>query len=146
MARNSRKNRSLSHIGASWRAILIGAILAPVNVYWIMIMNSADQSYPTTVSLYFNVIFSIFILALLNSLINRLSPEDALKQGELLTVYTMLAIASSISGCDFSIVLISIIPHAFWFATPENEWAELFHQHVPDWIVVRDHQVLIPFP
>ena len=139
MKGNSRKNQSLSHTGASWRAILIGATLVPVNVHWIMVMNAADQSYPTTVSLYFNVVFCIFILTLLNFLINRLSPDLTLKQGELLTVYTMLAIASSISGCDFSIVLISIIPHAFWYATPENEWAELFHQYTPDWIVVKDH-------
>ncbi|MFC1717320.1 DUF6785 family protein [Candidatus Poribacteria bacterium] len=145
MKKNSERKQSLLHIGASWRAILIGAILVPVNVYWIMVMNAADQSYPTTVSLYFNVVFCIFVLTLLNFLINRINPILALKQGELLTIYIMLAIASSISGCDFSIVLISIIPHAFWYATPENEWAELFHQYVPDWVVVKDHQVLTDY-
>ena len=145
MKEDSRKNQILPHIGASWRAILIGAVLVPVNVHWIMAMNAADQSYPTTVSLYFNVIFCIFVLVLLNFLVSRLNPGFALKQGELLTIYVMLAIASSISGCDFVIVLISIIPHAFWYATPENEWGELFHKHIPDWVAVKDHQALADY-
>lgn len=137
------KEQSLSHIGASWRAILIGLILIPFNAYWIM--DSAGQGYPTTVSLYFNVIFCIFILAVFNFLINRLSPKFALKQGELLTVYIMLAISSSLAGHDVLRVLIPIIPHAFWFATPENEWAELFHRYIPDWIAVKDEQVLTDY-
>ncbi|SVC71342.1 uncharacterized protein METZ01_LOCUS324196, partial [marine metagenome] len=37
------------HVGASWRAILVGLLLIPPNTYWIM--DSAGQGYPTTVSL-----------------------------------------------------------------------------------------------
>lgn len=137
------KKKDLSHIGASWRAILIGVILIPFNAYWIL--DSAGQGYPTTVSLYFNVIFCIFILAGLNFLINRLSQRFALKQGELLTIYIMLAISSSLAGHDVLRVLIPMIPHAFWFATPENEWAELFHRFIPDWLAVKEPQVLTDY-
>ena len=48
------------HIGATWRAILIGTALTIPNVYWIL--DSAGQGYPTTISLYYNVIFCIFII------------------------------------------------------------------------------------
>ena len=32
------------------------------------------------------------------------------------------------------------MPH--WFATPENDWANLFHLHVPQWLAVSDKRVL----
>lgn len=143
MSTAKQRKSDLSHIGASWRAILVGLILIPFNAYWIM--DSAGQGYPTTVSLYFNVIFCIFFLAAFNFLINRLNPKFSLKQGELLTVYVMLAISSSLAGHDVMRVLIPIIPHAFWYATPENEWAELFHRYIPDWIAVKNEQVLTDY-
>jgi len=140
MEKDTKKGQDIQHIGASWRAILIGLILIPFNAYWIL--DSAGQGYPTTVSLYFNVIFCIFLLVLFNFLVCRINPRFVLKQGELLTVYVMLAIASSLAGHDVLRVLIPMIPHAFWFATPENEWAELFHRYIPDWIAVKDLSIL----
>jgi len=111
---------------------LIGFLLIIPNTYWIQ--DSAGQGYPTTVSLYFNVIFCVFIIAVLNCLLARISPKFAVKQGELLTIYVMLAIASSLAGHDVLRVLIPMIPHAFWHASPENDWAELFHRYIPDWM------------
>ena len=129
--------------GATFRAILIGLLLIPFNTYWIT--DSVGQGYPTTVSLYFNVIFCIFWLTLFNLLLLRLTPKHALSQGEILTVYVMLSLASSLAGHDMLRVLIPMIPHAFWYATPENEWAELFHRYVPDWFAVKDKEFLADF-
>ncbi|MBM3215597.1 hypothetical protein FJZ36_11860 [Candidatus Poribacteria bacterium] len=126
--------------GVTWRAVLIAAALIPLNAYWIM--DSAGQSYPTTVSLFFNVIFCITLLILVNLGVAHLYPRGALTQGELLTIYAMLSLASGIAGHDFLRVLIPMIPHAFQFATPENEWADLFHGLVPDAIALKNRDVL----
>ncbi|MBI1930083.1 hypothetical protein HYR99_38270, partial [Candidatus Poribacteria bacterium] len=122
---------------------MIGFLLIIPNTYWIQ--DSAGQGYPTTVSLYFNVIFCVFIIAVLNCFLARISPRFAVKQGELLTVYVMLAIASSLAGHDVLRVLIPMIPHAFWHASPENDWAELFHRYIPDWIAVKDKKFLTDY-
>ena len=37
---------------------------------------------------------------------------------------------------------IPITGHAFWFATPVNEWKQLIWQHLPNWLTIWDHQVL----
>lgn len=130
-------------LGATWRAILIGTILTIPNVYWIL--DSAGQGYPTTISLYFNVIFCIFILTGGNLAIRRITPSIAFSQGELLTIYVMLAIASSLAGHDVLRVLIPMIPYAFWHATPENDWTHLFHRYIPDWIAVKDKRFLTEY-
>ena len=108
-------------------------------------MDSAGQGYPTTVSLYFNVIFCVFVVASSNYLLTQISAKFAVKQGELLTIYIMLAIASSIAGHDMLRVLIPMIPHAFWYASPENDWANLFHRFIPSWIAVSDQKFLADY-
>ena len=105
-------------------------------MYWIL--DSAGQGYPTTISLYFNVIFCIFAILGVNLILVRIAPRVAMQQGELLTIYVMLAIASSLAGHDVLRVLIPMIPYAFWYATPENDWADLFHRYIPDWMAVKE--------
>ncbi|MDA1192594.1 MAG: hypothetical protein O3A46_13045, partial [Candidatus Poribacteria bacterium] len=38
--------------------------------------------------------------------------------------------------------LVGILVHPFWRATIENDYASLFHHHIPDWFTVRDTSVL----
>ena len=146
-SRNVRQNQASrfnsARLGTSWRAILLGTVLIIPNMYWIV--DSAGQGYPTTISLYFNVIFCIFAITGVNLFFTRTAPKIALQQGELLTVYVMLAIASSLAGHDILRVLIPMIPYAFWYATPENDWAHLFHQYIPDWIAVKDRGFLTDY-
>ena len=55
----------------------------------------------------------------------------ALTQGELLTFYAMLSVATAIAGADFFAVIITHIAVGGWMATEENEWATLFHVTSP---------------
>ena len=130
-------------VGGTWRALLIGTLLIPPNAYWVMAL--VDQGYPTTVSLFFNVIFWLFALTSLNVGIAKLTPYRGLAQGELLTVYVMLSVASAIAGHDMLRVLIPSLPFSFWHANPDNEWADLFHRYIPDWLAVRDTNVVVDY-
>lgn len=125
-----------------WRAIWISLILIPFNSYWISMAVVWSQVAPTKVSLFVNVVFILFVLAPLNLLLRKLSPKLALSQGELLIIYMMLCLASAISGGDLLRLLVPILGYAFWFATPENEWADLFHRYIPDWMAIKDKQSL----
>ena len=39
-------------------------------------------------------------------------------------------------------ILVSTLGHAFWFATPENDWKDLFWRYIPRWLAVADKDVL----
>ena len=123
-------------------ALIIGIVLIVANCYWIAMGRATDQSYTTNISLYFNVIFSVFLLTLLNLPLKRFLPTFALSQGELLVVYVMLSIASSLAGLDIIQSLVGIISTPFRFATPENEWANLFWRFIPRWLSVEESGVL----
>ena len=129
--------------GIRWRAVIIGFLLIPVNCYWIVQKQTwACLGPPDTLSLFYNVIFILLLLILFNLLFLKFLPSFALTQGELLVVYTMLSIATAIGGIDLMQLLPPIMGHAFWFATPENEWKELFWQYIPRWLTVSDKSVL----
>jgi hypothetical protein len=129
--------------GVTLRAVGIGLILIPINCYWIIYTEMVWWAqFPTTMSLFFNVIFNLAVIIPISLLLRRLSPRLCLSQNELLVIYVMLCMASAVASHDNFQVLIPMIGHPFWFDTPENEWAELFWEHVPEWLSIRDEGIL----
>ena len=126
-----------------WRSIAIGMILIPLNCYWITYIELVQYSaQPTIVSLIFTVVFNILVLMGFNRVFKRFLPRLALSQGELLIIYVMLSVASATAGHSMMEILVSTLGHAFWFATPENDWKDLFWRYIPSWLAVSDKGVL----
>ena len=132
------------------RAVLIALILTVPNAYWLMINwgpggYNTGQSFPTVVSLYFNVIFILLLLIGWNFLARLLAPQGLLRDGELMVIYLLLAVASSLAGHDMLQIFWPLMTQSIWYATPENEWVKLFHHHIPDWLTIKDRDALAPF-
>jgi len=140
------KNYQTPNVGVTFRAIILGLLLIPVNSYFIMANHLKYWStLPTTISLIYNVIITLMVLIPVNFLIKRFLPRFALKQGEFLTIYVMLSISSAIAGHDMMQTVVPTIPDGFWFATPENEWKELFWRYLPPWLTTNNPSSLKDF-
>lgn len=125
------------NVGVTFRAVILGLLLIPINTYFIMANHLLFWStLPTTLSLIYNVIITLTILIIINFLIQRFFPNFALKQGELLVVYIILSLSSAISGHDMMQTLVPTIPYGFQYATPENEWEQLFWKYLPRWLTL----------
>ena len=143
--RTDRQNHRRLY-GVTFRSVLIGIILIPPNTYFIMANHLRFWStLPTTMSLIYNVVITLTLLTGLNLLLRTLLPRYALRQGELLTIYVILSLSSAIAGHDMMQTVVPVIPNAFWFATPENEWQQLFWRHLPSWMTLNDLSVLQDF-
>jgi len=127
------------------RAIILGVIFIPLTCYWSIQRGLIWGGPPTTLSLIYTTVCALFVLTILNVFVIKIFSRWALNQGELLTVYIMLCLASVIGGFDILQVLMPVIGHVFWFATPENEWRQLFWPHLPEWLVVSDRTALQGF-
>ena len=134
------------HPGVTVRAIILGLLLIPVNTYFIMANHLKFWStLPTTMSLIYNVIITLMVLIPFNLLLNRFLPRFALRQGELLTVFVMLSLSSAIAGHDMMQTVIPTISDGYWFATPENEWKQLFWRYLPPWLTSNNEASLQAF-
>ena len=67
--------RRLLMVGDPARALLVGAVLIPLNVLWIHQLEIVWYSAcPTTISLYFNVVFTVLLLMCGNVVLRRFRP------------------------------------------------------------------------
>lgn len=123
--------------GVSLRAILLGVVLIPLNTLWVQSMELIWESgQPTMLSLFFNAVFTLLVLALLNLALRRWLPRWALESGELVVVYIMVSLASAIGGHDCLQVLALMLPSCAYFATPENRWEDLFSEQLSSPLLV----------
>jgi hypothetical protein len=128
------------------RAVLLALLLIPLNALWVVKMEVTRYAgHPTTISLFFNVVFLLAALLLANAAVRRLAPRAALAPGEMLTVYVMLALSSAVAGHDMIEVLTPILAHAAYFARPGNEWESKILPHLPPWLSVSDPRALEEF-
>ncbi|HGJ63925.1 TPA: hypothetical protein ENS27_00885, partial [bacterium] len=135
-----------SNDGVTLRAILIGFVMIPVNVYLVVQWESVwGAQYPTTMAIFFNAVFCLMFAVIANFAIKKIIKRHALNQRELLTIYIILIMSITVSGHDFSQSLFCTLGTSKWFATPENEWQSLFWRYVPSWLSVNDDKVLRGF-
>ena len=128
------------------RAVLIGVLLIIANSYWIAYVEMIwHTAHLTTVSLSVNVMFAVLMITWLNIIVRQVSPKAALNQQDLLVIYAMLAVGSCFSGHDAMPRLMGLMPYAFRFATPENDWAALLFHHLPDWLIISDPKTVTRF-
>ena len=134
---------NLPNRSVRYRAFVVSIILIPINIYWNVQMELVRYSgLPTTISLFFNVIFNLLVLSLANIGIKRLFRKTLFKSGELSIIYVMLSIASGIGGHSMMQILPPMLGHPFWFATEENDWKNLFWRYLPEWLTVNDKRAL----
>ena len=128
--------------GLTARVLLLVLLIAPVNCYLLIQMELVRYTFPTWVVPLSNVIFVLAALLIVNRLIHLAAPSLAFQTHELLLLYVTLSFATTLAGCDVLQAVLSVLGHAFWFATEENEWKTLFWSHIPDWLTVDDKKAL----
>lgn len=82
-------------------------------------------------------IYTLIILAL-NSALKKARPGSELAPAELITIWVMLSVGSGIPYSGLMRYFPPLLVCPIYYATPENEWAEIFHRNLPDWLVIKD--------
>ena len=132
--------------GLTWRALLLALVLVPLNVAWVTVVEVRWYTLDgCELPLFVTPIFILFALVVLNLALGKLRKSWMLTRGELLATYVLVVISCTIAGHDWWENFFGSVSHQFWFATPENRWAETFFQYLPDWIGVRNQEILKGF-
>jgi len=133
-----------SKSGVTWKSILTVICLIPFSFYWIIageigLVGYALNTYAVP---FYNVVFTLFILVGLNFLCKKIFSRFCFSSQELLTIYILLSVACALPSITLMTILVTMIGHAFWFDSPENEWRILFWDLLPTWLTVQDKSVL----
>ena len=122
--------------------LVLGSILIILTCYWIISAENRVVWELTDFSVFPTVLFTFFLLALIVPLLKKIFKSFAPTSSELAFTYIMVSVATALAGHDIIRQLVPMIVNAGWFATPENEWAELFFRFMPTWLTITDRGIL----
>ncbi len=130
--------------GVTWKVVIITLVLIPFNFYWIIagevgLVGYALNTYAVP---FYNVVFVVFSFTIINLACRYITRVRILTNAELLTIYILLSTACAFPSITLMTILVTTIGHAFWFATSENEWKQLFWDYLPKWLLVDDQKAL----
>ncbi len=121
------------------RALVIGSLaaagiglLAPWAIHVLRgSFMALDFSTPAAVGLMF------FLVAGPNLLVLRLRRRLALTSAELITIYSMMIVASAIPTMGLTAQVIPISTGAHYYASPENGWDKLVIPYIAKWLLPK---------
>ncbi len=129
-------------MGLTLRSLILSVIFCLISAVWISQSEvvtrfcQITEAVPAVPAVAFLV-----ALVVLNPFVRRLSKWLALDRREVLMVYVFLAVATSMAGCGIARFFINTIPVPFYYATPENELAQV-QPLIPDWFVPHDQETI----
>ena len=124
--------------------LLVGGMCAitPYNNYFLQNTNIAGNHLP--VGSIFGLLFLVFFVNIpLRKFIR--SRRFAFSGPELTVIWMMLIVAVGIPSMGLLQFLLPSLVALRYFATPENDWAETLHPHIPDWLIVSDTRAVADF-
>jgi len=119
------------------RALLLSLLLSLPTVYWIIYVEVIKYAgYPTTTSLFYNVVAALFLVRGAASLLRLVGLRDAFTDADIRVVYVFLALVSAGASLDFTQNLMGIIAYPEHYAGPENQFAEKLLPLLPRHLIV----------
>ncbi len=128
---------STTGIRVRGRALLLSLALAVPTVYWIIYVEVIKYAgYPTTTSLFYNVVAALFLVRIAVEGLRLIGIRGVLDDGDIRVVYVVLALVSAGASLDFTQNLMGIIAYPAHYATPENGFAEDLLPWLPTHLIV----------
>ena len=121
--------------GVTLRAVLIGlvaAIAINVEVAYVEYVVHASRLTLSHFPMGTLIVFLGVVIGLNAFLRPRLSPP------ELLVILAMGLAAGTIPSVGLTGYFLGVLASPYYFASPENQWADYFHPHIPSWMAPRN--------
>ena len=88
-------------------------------------------------------IFIFFLLVfLINTILKKINKKIAFSSGELLTIYSMMLVASSVTEMGFGSQILPIISAPTYYSSSENQWDTLIIPYLKKYLIVTDEKAV----
>ncbi|MDP6775990.1 MAG: hypothetical protein QGI83_04425 [Candidatus Latescibacteria bacterium] len=130
--------------GLTGRAVILGLLATCVMDMWIIYSDYTVHSSRFNLTHFPMALLTVFLLVLfvVNPILKTRSPGTALSPGEILVILAMGYVGAAIPASGLTGILLGVIAPPYYFATPENQWAEYLHEHIPRWIAPTDAKAM----
>ena len=129
--------------GLTLKAVLTGVLgviiicaVEPYNSFYARGTHLVDSYFPI------GAFFLFLSIILLNVLLQALKPGHEFTTAELLVIWCMMLVIEAIPYSGLVRYLFPALVAPMYFATPENEWQELFKPYLSDWVIPTDEAAI----
>lgn len=120
--------------------ILLSILIAFIDHYSTDVVHA---SYMAIDHMPCGAIFVFFILVfLINTILKKINKKIAFSSGELLTIYCMMLVASSVTEMGFGSQILPIISAPTYYSSPENKWDTLIIPYLKKFLIVTDEKAV----
>jgi len=130
--RKVKESLSLRAILTGVAAVIIICAVEPYNSFYARGTHLVDSYFPI------GAFFLFLILILINALLKALKPRYAFTTSELLVIWCMMIVIEAIPYSGLIRYLFPAMVAPEYFATPENDWHDLFNPYLSEWVVPKD--------
>ena len=140
IAQNTESDAGPVREGVTRRSIAVAVGASVAATLWVNYVEYVIHASRMNLSHFPMTSLMVFLalVLLLNPLIRRLAPRHAFSPTELLVVLAGALVGGAIPSVGLTGYFLGAIAAPFYFANPENQWAEFFHPHVPEWLAPRN--------
>ncbi|MCM8818873.1 MAG: hypothetical protein NC915_05315 [Candidatus Omnitrophica bacterium] len=86
-------------------------------------------------------IFFVFVF-FINTILKKIKRKLAFSSGELLVIYSMMLVASSVTEMGFGSQILPMISAPKYYASPENQWDKLILPYLKKFLIVNDEKAI----
>ena len=131
------------------RALAVGLLCVAATVvfiHWAELVLGGERGHSAlaNTSIPVGAFFALTVVLACNAGVRLAFPRHALTQRELILVYILCASATVITSSGGVHFLVPTLTAPWYFATPENRWAE-FQGYIPRWFSPHDPAQIRPF-
>jgi len=123
------------------RALLVGAALIALSLLWMRELELRTGIWVATGVPPLPALLFLALLLVTNVILRRRGSGWALSRAELLVVFVMVTVALNFAGIVGIRAMVPFISALFYFATPENHFAD-YQPHIPTWWYPQDPSII----
>lgn len=125
-----------SRQGVTARSIVLGVALALLTIVWNTYVEYIAHTARINITHFPIAIFVPYVvLTLGNAVLRRFDVAWALSGPELLAMLAMGLVGAAVPAYGLTSYFLGMISIPYYLATPENQWANFFHQYLPTWLI-----------
>jgi len=125
--------------GLTPRAVLIGLICAIAACFVVIWAELVARTIQIAILQFAPAAIGFFlVVVILNVILRNISLRIAFSSREMIAIYMMVLVAALLTSRGLLEKLVPALIAYNYYATPANNWAELFFSHTPQWAVPFD--------
>ena len=145
----SKSDKIADHSSASLtlRSFIVGCLLSGLIAvgipYGSMVIQGTRLGLSSCTPAAFFLLF--LLLAFVQIGLRAIRRSWAFRRGELIVIFIMMMVATAIPTRGVIGMLLPMITGTFYYATPENDWVNIIHPFLSDWMVIYDAKAIKEF-